>query len=66
MSITRTLDCPPGGNRTPDPLLKRELLYQLSYRRIYLFQNFKGTALPPPVGGWATGGYKNDNTKNLI
>ena len=27
--------CPPGRNRTCDPLLKRELLYQLSYGRIY-------------------------------
>jgi site-specific DNA recombinase len=25
--------CPPGGNRTLDPLLKRELLYRLSYGR---------------------------------
>ena len=28
------LICPPGRNRTYDPLLKRELLYQLSYGRL--------------------------------
>ncbi|KKS95361.1 MAG: Recombinase, partial [Candidatus Giovannonibacteria bacterium GW2011_GWB1_43_13] len=28
------LDCPPGRNRTCDHLLKRELLYQLSYGRV--------------------------------
>ncbi len=29
--------CPPGRIRTYDHLLKRELLYQLSYRRIFLY-----------------------------
>ena len=28
---------PPRGNRTPDLLLKRELLYQLSYGRAIVF-----------------------------
>ena len=32
--------CPPGRNRTCDPLLKRELLYQLSYGRIYVINLF--------------------------
>jgi hypothetical protein len=40
-------DCAPSRNRTYDPLLKREMLYQLSYRRIrkdytILSPNFNG------------------------
>ena len=33
--------CPLRGNRTPDHLLKRELLYRLSYERIPLKYNRK-------------------------
>ena len=31
MSIACGFDCDPGGARTLDPLIKSQLLYQLSY-----------------------------------
>ena len=36
---TEVFDCPPGRNRTYDHLLKRELLYQLSYGRVWFKAN---------------------------
>ena len=32
--IAEVKECDPAGARTQDPLLKREMLYQLSYRII--------------------------------
>src|SRR3989338_1151519 len=43
------LVCPPRGIRTPAPLLKRELLYQLSYGRLA-----NNTTQKPPVYRFST------------
>jgi hypothetical protein len=38
----------PGGNRTPDPLLRRQTLYPLSYGRI-LGYSFHSTKVATPI-----------------
>ena len=57
-------DGAPGGNRTPDPLLRRQTLYPLSYGRAVCFCH-PIIALPafvplPWQSGWRTQGRRNN------
>ncbi len=44
----------PGGNRTPDPLLRRQTLYPLSYGRVIpnfsYYKQFRHFLLPRGIG----------------
>ena len=48
---TKKSFCPPTRDRTWDRLLKRQLLYQLSYGRLLQLPKFKTKLAPPQAKG---------------